>query len=307
MTEQSDDALARLLAPEDPDVFLERMQQGAPLCLAPTDRPRIDFDVTGLDRALESQRLTPGRIKVVKDGYFVPDASLLEPVAPRTAASSGAPRALRLNPTGISEALADGGTLVVNCVDELFPEVDAPLRALERRLDAYQANANLYATWGDHKGFDLHVDQHDGVIVQVSGAKAWYLFSPSTDVAALQRQPLEVVQRSTDLAQVVELRAGALLFLPRGTPHFAQPLADHSFHLTLTYPRPTLADFVRWTLGQPEAGAEVEQVLDRLGGASAAAALVARLHGAHGSTLVDRFFDEVREGARNRPEVRLFS
>ncbi len=299
------DVLERLLGPADASEFIARTSAGDVLFLEPGPHARLTVDRAGLDRALESIRVTPGRVRVVKDGEPVPDSSLLEPVSPGDAAAGESPF-LRLSGPGLAAVLADGGTLIVNSVDELLPEVDVALRSLERALGSYQGFANLYATWGVARGFDVHVDDHDTCIVQVAGAKEWYLLSRDAEVAALQGQPLDAIRSSGHLEHVVAVRAGCLLYVPRGVPHFAQPLEEHSLHITLGYRRPTIADFVRWLLTQPEALALSTSLLlegDQLDVMSS----LLELPSAESSDLVRRFFAAIADSSRARPSIRVFA
>jgi hypothetical protein len=294
--------LARLLGPANPAEFVSKTASGDALLLDPTARPRIDVDLGELDRALASIRVTPGRVRVVKDGH--PGRPLEEAVSPGDVTPGGPAPFLRLSAPALAEALEGGGTLIVNSVDELLPNVDIALRALERALGSYQGFANLYATWGSARGFDLHVDDHDTCIVQISGAKQWFLFSRDADVHTLQNSSIETIRQCEHLEHVVDVREGCLLYLPRGVPHLALPLDGHSFHITLGYRRPTAADFLRWVLTQPEASGLATSLVHAEGGA--VVSLLSTVSERE-TDLIKRFLAAIADASRGRPDIRLFS
>mmetsp|Transcript_76739 Transcript_76739/g.248490 ORF Transcript_76739/g.248490 Transcript_76739/m.248490 type:complete len:586 (+) Transcript_76739:701-2458(+) len=69
---------------------------------------------------------------------------------------------------------------------------------------------NGYLTPAGAIGKPPHVDDHDVVVLQQAGSKAWMLLDPV----------------SREVVEEVILRPGALLYLPQGVPHHARALSD---------------------------------------------------------------------------------
>jgi ribosomal protein L16 Arg81 hydroxylase len=74
--------------------------------------------------------------------------------------------------------LTNGATLILNSCEEVSP----PLRALcvhLQRLFHVGVIVNLYAGWRHDNGFDVHWDDQDTLILQVSGRKHWKVWEPT--------------------------------------------------------------------------------------------------------------------------------
>jgi ribosomal protein L16 Arg81 hydroxylase len=128
-----------------------------------------------------------------------------------------------------------GSTVVLNAVHERWE----PLGRLARRLGAELSAAlemNVYLTPGGRAhALDAHYDTHDVFVAQIHGTKHWKLFgapylSPTTrqPFAGRAAEPLD-----QDTATGVDLRAGDLLYLPRGHIHQAFTGQGSSAHLTI--------------------------------------------------------------------------
>jgi hypothetical protein len=174
------------------------------------------------------------RVRLVKNGKEISRDTYLR--------NSGRGAVIR---TGAFERqLADGATLVLNGVHELFNGV----RELADDADAELGSiswANLYAGWRSQQGFDLHWDDHDTLIVQVYGRKQWTVYAPTCD------HPTKGFsgswEKPTD-PPVWEgiLEAGSLLYMPRGWWHFAVPLDEPTLHVTLGLQALTGEEVLKW-------------------------------------------------------------
>jgi hypothetical protein len=128
--------------------------------------------------------------------------------------------------------------VVLNHVHRGWP----PLTALCRRLSfetGVRVWANAYLTPANSQGFAHHHDAHSVFIAQTSGSKVWKLYEPAfpapldgqsyrTVVAQGDRERLE--QQTPALE--VTLRAGDVLWVPRGWVHSGRSVDDHSLHVT---------------------------------------------------------------------------
>ncbi len=99
----------------------------------------------------------------------------------------------------------------------------------------YSAKANMYFTPSHAQGFIPHWDTHDVFVLQISGEKEWHLAdSPgienptSHDAFKMAKDhPLEVEKT------VRTLKAGEMLYIPRGYGHYAKALDSDSLHITI--------------------------------------------------------------------------
>lgn len=191
-----------------------------------------------VNRSLSSLRLPQGsrRVRLVKDGKPIPSESFLSPLhengcSIRTAEFEG--------------QLRGGATLVFDAVNELFPSIRTLMEDTERFLKGY-AQVNLYAGWKTQKGFDLHWDDHDTMILQVYGRKKWTIYEPTSPCPS-KHSAADLTNRPTR-PPVFDgvLTAGSVLYMPRGWWHVAVPLNEPTLHLTFGISRLSGEHLMRW-------------------------------------------------------------
>jgi hypothetical protein len=136
-------------------------------------------------------------------------------------------------------AFCEGSTIRLGGVDRFWAPLALFKAALAERLSA-GITVNLYLTPPSSQGFVAHYDNHDVFVLQLFGSKRWHLGEPKYELpgfgfshlsARFPRQTL--ANDSPHLAESVLLRAGDLLYLPRGFYH--KPVAEEeaSLHLTV--------------------------------------------------------------------------
>lgn len=143
-----------------------------------------------------------------------------------------------------------GSTIRVKGVERYFDPIADLCRSIERDL-GFPTRANLYCTPADSRGFDLHFDTHEVLVLQLLGRKQWLAYEATTKLP-LEHMPLlpfddardrlKRSHESSDEISVTErqklvvdalLEAGDSLYLPRGFLHQAESLDEHSVHLTV--------------------------------------------------------------------------
>ncbi|XP_029375290.1 ribosomal oxygenase 2 isoform X2 [Echeneis naucrates] len=105
--------------------------------------------------------------------------------------------------------------------------------------------SNVYITPQESQGLPVHYDDVEVFILQLEGQKQWHLYSPTVPLAA--EYSVEAVDRLGSPTHDLLLKAGDLLYFPRGTIHQASTPAgvNHSTHLTLsTYQRMSWGDLL---------------------------------------------------------------
>ncbi|XP_061103339.1 ribosomal oxygenase 2 isoform X2 [Conger conger] len=105
--------------------------------------------------------------------------------------------------------------------------------------------SNVYITPQESQGLPAHYDDVEVFILQLEGEKHWRLYEPTVPLA--QEYSLEPEERIGSPTHDITLKAGDLLYFPRGTIHQADtPVGvDHSTHLTIsTYQKMSWGDFL---------------------------------------------------------------
>jgi len=174
-------------------------------------------------------------------GLFRPDLSLVrlvrendkkEPYHYRRSDGS-------LDVAGIGHDFADGYTIVLESIHRYVRAIASLLHAIEVELN-FATQVNAYFTPPESQGFVAHYDEHDVLILQLSGSKIWHLYD-GIDVApraALRHQSVaaDELPSPTD----VRLEVGDVLYVPGGRVHAAEATSEVSVHLTVGVLAPTL-------------------------------------------------------------------
>ena len=166
---------------------------------------------------------------------------------------------------------AAGSTIRVRGVERYSDPLAELCRSIEREL-GFPTRANLYCTPAGSRGFDLHFDTHEVLVLQLLGHKQWRAYESTTklplehvprlrfedDRDALKRPP-EGSEAGQDeisaaehgaLAVEASLEAGDSLYLPRGFVHQAESLNEPSVHVTIGIHVFTWLDLLSVALGQ---------------------------------------------------------
>jgi ribosomal protein L16 Arg81 hydroxylase len=227
--------LRDLLAPMEPEEFLDRHFDRKPLYLA-GQHDRFD-GVFSWDRAaalLDMTMLWTGStLRVVLDGKVLSSNAYCTPQADRSGAAVSQP-----DPARVQELIRRGATISLHAVETMTPEIAAIAAALQCSLGG-EVVCNIYCSWKGHQGFPSHFDFHDVFVLQIEGTKVWNIYerqfeqaanvegfrsdSFSDDENAKARGPVQLEARMTP---------GDVLYIPRGQYHDALATSDASMHLT---------------------------------------------------------------------------
>lgn len=296
--------LSRLLEPHPAEEFLAstwgrtykhiRGRRGKFASLLPWER---------LNDILRQHRLDFPRLRLMRDGKSLPVTSYLR----YTSGTRRKTPTPRLQPVKFTSQLRAGATLVLDAVDELH----TPLEDLATELEFFfheRVQINSYAGWHTSRGFDLHWDDHDVFILQVTGRKHWRIYGET------RPHPLagETDNPKPDGAPLWEatLEDGDFLYIPRGWWHVAEPLEEPTLHLTVGIHKRTGLDLLQWLAEQLRATSETfRQDLPRLASTAERAAHVARLKeellAGWNENFLERYFSELDASAEPRPQLSL--
>ncbi|XP_053420983.1 ribosomal oxygenase 2 isoform X2 [Nycticebus coucang] len=123
---------------------------------------------------------------------------------------------------------------------------------IQEKLECYFGSlvgSNVYLTPAGSQGLPPHYDDVEVFILQLEGEKHWRLYHPTVPLA--QEYSVEPEDRISRPTYEFTLKAGDLLYFPRGTIHQADtpPGLAHSTHVTIsTYQNNTWGDFLLDTI-----------------------------------------------------------
>lgn len=190
--------------------------------------------------ALAEHRLGPPRLRLSggEPGHGV--------FSSRQARSGGS--APEIDVGALHAQLRSGATLILDAAHELSPPLQTLCAGLSADFTCF-CQANLYASWGETQGFEVHWDDHDVFVIQAEGAKRWRLYGPTRAAPLSAGDPADHLAPPEPRDDIV-LEAGDVLYLPRGYWHAAVGLAEPTLHLTVGLTRRTGVDFLHWLANQ---------------------------------------------------------
>lgn len=132
----------------------------------------------------------------------------------------------------IYAAYQDGYSIVANSLQQRWAPISALCASLQQTLH-HPVGAYLFLTPRATQAFAPHWDVHDVFILQIAGAKNWLLYDPMVTLPLVHMQhEVHPSQLGRPIAEVC-LRAGDVLYLPRGYIHQALTSDVSSLHLTV--------------------------------------------------------------------------
>ena len=209
------------------------------------------------DEALPGRLLTPNglleivmrrhlenpQLRMFAEGRMMHPAGFLETFVSRRRQAS--PRA---DMNAVGRILNEGGTIILDTVNQFDPTLEAACRALSW-WTGEMVSANAYLAVGDTAGFDMHWDDHDVICVQVAGKKSWEVRSAARpvpmhrDAESNTEPPEEVLWSGT-------MEVGDVMHIPRGFWHAATRVGSggngFSLHVTFGTTRRTGVSWVQY-------------------------------------------------------------
>jgi ribosomal protein L16 Arg81 hydroxylase len=136
-----------------------------------------------------------------------------------------------------------GATILLQRVERSWPPLTALCGNLEQ-VFYHPVDANAYLTPVSSQGFGVHYDTHDVFILQLAGSKHWRLYDAPPRLP-LESQPFDQLDVNPGpLSQQIDLHAGDLIYLPRGTFHEALSSTCSSLHVTVAITPHRWADLI---------------------------------------------------------------
>lgn len=246
------DLVNRLLQPVGCNLFLASSFRSQPLHLprAESDVRESVFTWEDLVWFLETNRLEAPRVRLEGEG-FNGQRILIPRMSPRKISVN------TLDSATLHRYLDEGATLVADDLGETNPRLALVMRAL-RAVFGVPTQANAYATYRPLKGFGLHWDDHDVLVIQTEGRKHWTIYRPDRnwplfkDFQDLNTPPTEIHWSGV-------LERGEALYVPRGWWHDVVAIDEPSLHVTIGFRSTTMVDFASFVLDRLRESEEVRE------------------------------------------------
>lgn len=164
----------------------------------------------------------------------------------------------------LGQLIDSGCTIVLDTLDAFDATMEIACVALQwwaREL----VQVNTYLTTNDAAGFNLHWDDHDVMIVQLGGDKAWEVRGLSRP-APMYRDAERNDEPSEEIVWSGTLKAGDVMHIPRGYWHQASRVdqgSGFSLHATFGFVKRTGVDWLSWLADQARQDVEFRRDLDR--------------------------------------------
>ncbi|MBO0763940.1 MAG: hypothetical protein J2P50_05045 [Hyphomicrobiaceae bacterium] len=220
-----------LIEPVTPDAFFLDHYEREPLLIEGRDPERFRplLSLEAVDRYLATSSPTHPDVFLVDaarelkpDDYAFPESGRID-----------LPRAYQL--------FQSGATISLSQLQERLPSLGALCRAMERVFSSH-FQTNIYLSPRNAQGFKSHYDSHDVFVLQVSGSKHWTLYDTLIELP-LHGQGFEPGSHIPGtMTRELTIRAGDVLYCPRGLFHSARATDEVSLHITLGVMGKTWAD-----------------------------------------------------------------
>lgn len=137
-----------------------------------------------------------------------------------------------------------GSTIVLNQAHQFDPALARLCRGLEHVFSSH-VQTNIYLTPPSAQGFRTHYDNHDVLVIQVEGEKAWRLYDMPISTPFRGEGFQQGQHEPGELRQEFVLKPGDCAYVPRGLMHDAQTSGDKpSLHITVGLITRTWADLM---------------------------------------------------------------
>jgi len=143
-------------------------------------------------------------------------------------------REVELSKKSILYRVAKGDTLVINKLQK-FDFISEQVCDVFSGFFNSRTNINLYYSYKNTIGINIHFDHQDTFIIQTHGTKKWRLFNKSKGKTSLPvgKNHKPDTENKTDFSEVIT-NVGDILFIPKGVWHYASTINDSSIHLSLS-------------------------------------------------------------------------
>lgn len=227
------DPLGYLIGPERVSDFFARIYESEALVVAHNAPKRFDglLSIDDFDRIVTSVDLKEGQLDLANAQQQVRRSDYVD-------AGGFVDRG------SVADFHRGGATIIMQQAHQIEPSLGRFCRALEYVFSCH-VQTNLYLTPPNAQGFRTHYDNHDVLVVQMAGEKAWRLYEKPIDTPYRGEAFEQGKYESGELKHEFVLKAGDCAYVPRGMMHDAQTSGDEtSLHITVGLIVRTWADLM---------------------------------------------------------------
>lgn len=149
---------------------------------------------------------------------------------------------------GIVKGCRDGATIIIEQIHRYDSKVAKLASSLSKEL-MEPVQVNTYFSQPDNPAFNTHYDTHDVFIVQTFGRKRWRVFEDTIRNPLFTQKTHGRSHPETPYLECI-LKAGDLLYIPRGHWHDATADIEPSLHLTVGIYSRTRISFLSWLVDE---------------------------------------------------------
>lgn len=221
-----DVSFAEIVCPEGGSIeqsdFARHFRAKQTLHIEQGDRRRFEYLLSWerINELLSLNAFDESSIRVTRDGRDVPPSFYR--------GSDG--KIEVVNASKLHDLVKQNASVALNSVQMLSP----PIRRLANQFEIALGQTvwvNCYMTFGAGGAFATHFDAHDVLVLQLQGAKRWFIYD-DPEPAPLETTPKKKPAPERNVALETDLQAGDVLYVPRGTYHRAAVTDTDSLHLT---------------------------------------------------------------------------
>lgn len=222
-------AFETLIHPLAPEVFFDQFWESSFLHI---ERERPDYYSTVLDSdAIDSffrrSDIRYPSVRIVKKGSelsvsdytrsFVYGSYLVEDV---------------IDCDKVLHLFAEGATIVLQLAQDSLRQLSLLVNELEASL-GFRVQTNVYLTPHSSQGFTAHYDTHSVFVFQLKGTKYWNLYDTPLPLPLQDQRGTEAEKHNLTPNKTIALKAGDMLYIPRGLYHDAHTENEPSVHVTM--------------------------------------------------------------------------
>jgi len=153
------------------------------------------------------------------------------------------------NVAAVSGQFSQGKTIFVHKLEQRWKSVATLCRDLEATFH-HPVNASMFLTPRNSQGVPAHFDAVEVFVLQLEGSKHWRIYKPTIDLPLKEAyEPIPGEQVGAPIHEV-HIKAGDLMYLPRGFIHEAYAAEETSLHITVAVSVFRWADLMRLALAR---------------------------------------------------------
>ncbi|MBN9391694.1 MAG: hypothetical protein J0I20_26910 [Chloroflexi bacterium] len=221
--------LAQVLSPLDLSRFFNEYWEQT-LLYIPRENPAYYAELlsmSDMDRIIATFGLRAPSLRLVKNGESIPLAKYTYNMP-----WGGDSFSRVIDSEVVFSEFYQGATVVMQALHTNFLPLALFCRNLETFFN-YPVQTNIYMTPKHSQGFSAHYDTHDVFVLQVAGAKRWRVYEGALKLPDRSQAFKKTETAPGKLLFDQELKAGDMLYLPRGFIHEGLTSDSDSLHITV--------------------------------------------------------------------------